>query len=123
MTDEEIFHVRRLTGYMLLGAAGLVWLTATMTSPHGQSASAPGADFVKQTVAVFARNASLGTLLLVMLSAFALFWRRPPRRTAADLVPVAAMALLAATSFYQLVWIETEVLDAETQAVSEDART
>lgn len=122
MTDEEIGQTRRITGYVLLGSAALVWLTAMMMSPHGD-ASATGVVYVKASVAVFARNASLGILLLVMLAALALFWRRKPRRNAADLIPIVLMALLAASSFYQLVWIETEVLDVDTQPAIADDRT
>ena len=105
--------MRRVGGYVLLGAAFLVWLTAIMMSPHGQSSASHNIDHVKASVAIFARNASLGTLVLLMLSAAALFWRRRPTRSARDLASIAAIALLAATSFYQLVWIETDVLHIE----------
>ena len=113
MSEEEIRKARRIAGYVLLGAALLVWLTAIMTSPHGESSASHNIDHVKAAVALYARNASLGTLVLVLLSALALFWKRRPTRTAKDVVPLAVMALLAATSFAKLVWIETDVLDVE----------
>ena len=122
MTEEEIARTRRITGYVLLGSAALVWMTAIMMSPHGEAPST-GVEHVKASVALFARNASLGILVLVLLAAAALFWKRRPERRAADLVPLALMALLAASSFYQLVWIETEVLDVETQGVTAADRT
>lgn len=122
MTDEEIAGTRRIAGYVLLGSAGLVWLTAIMLSPHGEAAPT-GVEHVKASVALFARNASLGILALILLAAAALFWKRRPQRRAADLVPLALMALLAASSFYQLVWIETEVLDVDTQGATASDRT
>ena len=122
MTRDEVATLRRAAGYTLLGAAALVWLTTIMMSPHGEAAGNHGVDHVKASVAVFARNASLGTLVLVMLSAAALFWRQKPQRRASDLVPLALMAVLALSSFYQLVWIESDVLDVEeAQGVSSES--
>ena len=120
VTPGEIAALRRAAGYALLGAAVLVWGIAIMMSPHGDGAGNNGVDHVKASVAVFARNASLGTLVLVMLAAAALFWRRRPERRAPDLVPLGLMAVLAVSSFYQLAWIETDVLDVDqAQAASE----
>ena len=113
MTAEEVARVRRFAGYGLLGAAVLIWATAIMMSPHGEASGHHGVDHVKASVALFARNAALGTLVLVLLSAAAFFWKRRPTRAAADLIPLALIALLAATSFYQLVWIETDVLEVD----------
>ena len=116
MTPQDIATVRRYAGFALLGAAVLIWSMAIMMSPHGEAAGSHGIDHVKGSVALFARNASLGTLVLVLLAAAALFWRRKPTRSAGDIVALALMALLAASSFYQLAWIETDVLDVEAQA-------
>ena len=113
MTDEDVRRTRRWLAIALLAAAVLIWAMAMMMSPHGESTNGGSVDHVKASVAIFARNAALGVLVLVMFAAALLFWRRRPDRSRFDLIAIAVMILLAGTSFYQLIWIETDVLAVE----------
>lgn len=91
-------------GSLLLFAAIIVWATALMMSPHGDS-SAPGTEHVKTVVVVFLRNSAIGTLILTAVSAWLLFPARRPRWPARDWALIGVIALLVLTSFYQLIWL------------------
>jgi len=91
-------------GGLLLFAAVIAWGTALMMSPHGDS-SAPGTEHVKTVVVVFIRNSAIGTLVLCALSGWLLFPARRPRWPVRDMAIFALIALMVATSVYQLIWL------------------
>jgi hypothetical protein len=96
-------------GGFLLFAAVIVWGTGVLTSPHGESI-APGTEHVKTVVVIYLRNVALATIFLSALSAFLLFPARRPRAPRRDWAIGLLIALLVATSLYQLVWLKTAVL-------------
>ena len=96
-------------GGFLLFAAVIVWGTGVLTSPHGESI-APGTEHVKTVVVIYLRNVALATIFLSALSAFLLFPARRPRAPKRDWAIGLLIALLVATSLYQLVWLKTAVL-------------
>jgi hypothetical protein len=91
-------------GSLLLFAAVVAWGTALMMSPHGTSV-ADGTDHVRTVVAQFVRNSAIGTLVLCALAGWLLFPQRRPRKPRRDWAIAGVLALLVATSIYQLVWI------------------
>jgi drug/metabolite transporter (DMT)-like permease len=93
-------------GGLLLFAAVVAWATALLMSPHGQSVAA-GTEHVRTVVAIFVRNSAIGTLLLCALSGWLLFPARRPRKPARDWAIIGVLALLVATSIYQLFWIRS----------------
>ena len=113
MTDEDVRKLRLWLGLAMLGAALLVWAIVIMMSPHSGNATVDGMRHVQASAALFARNGALGTLVLVLIASALLFWRRRPGRRPVDLAAIALIALLAATSFYQLLWLESDVLDVD----------
>jgi drug/metabolite transporter (DMT)-like permease len=96
-------------GGLLLFAAAIAWGTALMMSPHGQSV-AQGTEHVRTTVVTFVRNGAIGTLVLCGLSAWLLFPARRPKWPARDWALIVLLALLAGSSVYTLVWLQTSVL-------------
>jgi hypothetical protein len=98
------------TGGFLLFAAIVAWGTALMMSPHG-TAVANGTEHVRTVVALFLRNSAIGTLILCAIAGWLLFPRRRPRARRRDWGIAAVLAILVATSLYQLIWIETAVLN------------
>jgi drug/metabolite transporter (DMT)-like permease len=96
-------------GSMLLVAASVVWATTFLMSPHGQTV-AEGTEHVRTVVAIFVRNSAIGTLVLSALAGWLLFPRRRPRKPKRDWAIAAVLAILVATSIYQLIWIQTAVL-------------
>jgi hypothetical protein len=96
-------------GGFLLFAAVIVWGTGILTSPHGESI-APGTEHVKTVVVIYLRNVALATIFLSALSAFLLFPARRPRAPKRDWAIGLLIALLVATSLYELVWLKTAVL-------------
>jgi drug/metabolite transporter (DMT)-like permease len=96
-------------GGLLLFAAVIAWFTGFMMSPHGQP-SVPGTEQVRTTVATFMRNSAIGTLILCALSAWLLFPARRPKWPARDWALLGLLALLVATSVYNLIWLQTAVL-------------
>jgi drug/metabolite transporter (DMT)-like permease len=91
-------------GGLLLFAAVIAWGTALMMSPHGES-SAPGTEHVKTVVVVFIRNSAIGTLILCALAGWLLFPARRPKWPARDWAIIALLAIMAASSLYQLIWV------------------
>jgi len=91
-------------GSLLLFAAVVAWGTSLMMSPHGTSV-ADGTDHVRTVVAQFVRNSAIGTLVLCALAGWLLFPQRRPRKPRRDWAIAGVLALLVATSIYQLVWI------------------
>jgi drug/metabolite transporter (DMT)-like permease len=91
-------------GSVLLFAAVVLWATALLMSPHGKSV-AEGTEHIRTVVTTFVRNSALGTVVLCALAGWMLF---PPRRRtspARDVAIAVVLAVLLATSVYQLFWI------------------
>jgi hypothetical protein len=97
-------------GGLLLFAAVVAWFTGLMLSPHGTSAGETG-EHVRTTVVTFLRNSAIGTLALCAVSGWLLFPARRPRWPARDYSILAVIAVLAASSIYTLVWLQTSVLN------------
>jgi drug/metabolite transporter (DMT)-like permease len=97
-------------GGLLLLAAVIAWSTGFMMSPHGTAAGETG-QHVRTTVAIFLRNSAVGTLILCALAGWLLFPKRRPRWPARDYAILGIIAILVASSIYDLVWLETAVLD------------
>jgi hypothetical protein len=91
-------------GGWLLFAVVIAWGTALMMSPHGDSV-ASGTEHVRTVVVVFLRNSAIGTLTLCALSAWLLFPARRPKWPARDWAIIGVIALMVATSLYQLIWL------------------
>lgn len=108
MSNRGIGHARMFMGGLLLSAAVIAWATAFLMSPHADP-TAPGLDHVRPTIAVFLRNSAIGTLVLSALSAWLLFPTRRPRWPARDWAIIGVLAVLVASSLYQLVWVELVV--------------
>ena len=106
MSNRGIGRGRMFMGGLLLFAAVIAWATALMMSPHGQSV-AQGTEHVRTTVVVFMRNSAIGTLLLSAVAAWLLFPARRPKKPARDWIVGGILALLVATSIYQLIWLQT----------------
>jgi drug/metabolite transporter (DMT)-like permease len=96
-------------GALLLTAAALTWGTGLMMSPHGETV-ARGTEHVRTTIVTFMRNGAIGTLILTALSAWLLFPARRPRWPVRDWILIALLVLLAGSSLYTLIWLETSVL-------------
>jgi hypothetical protein len=95
-------------GGLVLFAAFIAWGTSFLMSPHSETV-AQGTEHVRTTVAVFMRNSAIGTLLLCALSAWLLFPKRRPRWPQRDYAILAVIALLAVSSVYNLIWLQTSV--------------
>ena len=91
-------------GGLLLFAAVIAWAVALWLSPHGE-AVADGTDHVRTVVAIYVRNSAIGTLVLCALAGWMLFPLRRPRSPRRDWAIAAVLAVMAATSIYQLIWI------------------
>jgi hypothetical protein len=91
-------------GSLLLFAAVIAWATALWMSPHGTEVAA-GTEHVRTVVAIFVRNSAIGTLILCALAGWMLFPQRRPRAPRRDWAVAAVLAVLVATSLYQLIWI------------------
>ncbi len=110
MNNRGIGRARMFMGGLLLFAAIVAWGTALMMSPHG-TAVAEGTEHVRTVVALFLRNSAIGTLILCTIAGWLLFPRRRPRAPRRDWGIAAVLAIMVATSLYQLIWIETAVLN------------
>ena len=93
-------------GSLLLLAAVIAWAVTLSMSPHGTSV-AEGTEHVRTVVATFLRNSAIGTLVLCALAGWMLFPRRRPRTPRRDWAIAAILAVLVATSIYQLIWIRS----------------
>jgi hypothetical protein len=90
-------------GGLLLFAAVVAWSTSILMSPHGGTV-AEGTDHVRTVVAMFIHNSAIGTLILSAISAWMLFPRRRPLNPIRDWALGITLAVLVATSLYQLIW-------------------
>ena len=109
MSNRGIGRARLFMGSLLLTAAIITWAAALLMSPHGEQ-SAAGWQQVRTTVAVFLRNSAIGTLVLSALAGWLLFPLRRPRKPVRDRIIAGVLAVLVATSVYQLIWLQTSVL-------------
>lgn len=110
MRNRGIGRGRMFMGGLLLFAAVIAWGTGFMLSPHG-SETAAGMEHVRTTVAIFMRNSAIGTLVLCALAGWLLFPARRPRWPARDYAILGTIGVLAASSIYNLIWLETAVLN------------
>jgi len=106
--NRGIGRGRLFLGGLLLFAAVIAWATGLMMSPHS-TAVAENSSHVRSSVVIFLRNSAIGTLLLCALSGWLLFPARRPRWPARDWAIIALIALMAATSLYQLIWLRSIV--------------
>lgn len=93
-------------GYLLLFAAVIAWSMTLWMSPHGTSV-AEGTQHVRSVVATFVRNSAIGTLILCAIAGWMLYPERRPRAPRRDWAIGAVIAILVATSIYQLIWIRS----------------
>ena len=96
-------------GGFLLAAAAIVWGTSLFTTPHGQS-TVEGTEHVRSAVVLYLRNVALATIFLSALSAWLLFPPRRPRAPRRDWAIGLLIAVMVATSIYQLIWLRASVL-------------
>ena len=104
MRNRGIGRARMFMGSLLLFAAVVAWGTTLMMSPHGQSV-ADGTEHVRTVVAIFVRNSAIGTLVLCAISGWLLFPLRRPRAPRRDWAIAGVLAVLVASSIYQLIWV------------------
>jgi len=104
--NRGIGRARMFVGGLLLFAAVIAWAVALMMSPHGTTV-AEGTDHVRTVVAIYVRNSAIGTLILCGLAGWMLFPIRRPRSPRRDWTIGAVLAVLVATSIYQLIWIRS----------------
>ena len=109
MRNRGIGRARMFMGALLLLAAIITWATGLMMSPHGDVV-AKGTEHVRTTVVTFMRNGAIGTLVLCGLAAWLLFPARRPKWPARDWALIVLLVLLAGSSIYTLVWLQTAVL-------------
>ena len=93
-------------GGLLLFAAVIAWATTLMMSPHGSSV-ADGTQHVRTVVVTFVRNSAIGTLVLCAIAGWLLFPLRRPRAPRRDWAIAAMLAVLVATSLWQLIWVRS----------------
>jgi hypothetical protein len=93
-------------GSLLLFAAVIAWAMTLWMSPHG-TAVASGTEHVRIVVATFVRNSAIGSLILCAIAGWMLFPQRRPRAPRRDWAIGAILAVLVATSLYQLIWIRS----------------
>jgi len=106
--NRGIGRARMFFGGLLLFAAVIAWGTAVMMSPHGK-AVVDGTEHVRTAVVTFLRNSAIGTLVLCAIAGWLLFPTRRPRWPARDWAIIGLIAIMAATSLYQLFWLRSVV--------------
>ena len=106
MSNRGIARGRMFLGGMLLFGAVIAWSVSLMMSPHGSSV-AEGTEHVKTLVVHFLRNSALGTIALCALAAWLLFPARRPSTPKRDWAIGIVLAVLVATSVYQLIWVRS----------------
>ena len=104
--NRGIGRARIFMGSLLLFAAVIAWSMTLWMSPHGTSA-AEGTDHVRTVVATFVRNSAIGTLILCAIAGWMLYPQRRPRAPKRDGAIAGVIAILVATSIYQLIWIRS----------------
>jgi hypothetical protein len=104
--NRGIGRARMFMGGLLLFAAVIAWSVALMMSPHGREV-VEGTEHIRPVVADYVRNSAIGTLVLCALAGWMLFPQRRPRSPRRDWAFAAVLAVLAASSIYQLIWIRS----------------
>ena len=102
-------RARMFVGGFLLAAAVIVWGTGVLTTPHGSSI-ADGTEHVRTTVVIYLRNVAVATVAMSALAAILLFPLRRPRMPRRDWALGLLIALLIASSLYQLAWLQFSVV-------------
>ena len=108
--NRGIGRARMFFGGFLLIAAVITWATSAWLNPYS-SESAAGIEGVRESVVVFVRNSAIGTLLITALAAWMLFPARRPRAPWRDRGLLAVIAILVVGCVYQLVWLQTSVVN------------
>jgi len=108
--NRGIGRARMFFGGFLLVAAAITWGTAALLNPMGDE-SAAGIEGVRETVVTLIRNTAIGTLMLSALAGWLLFPARRPRAPWRDRALLAVIGLLVAGSIYQLIWLQTSVVN------------
>ena len=93
-------------GGLVLLTAIITWGIANWLNPYGESTAAD-TEYVRSTVALVMRNGAIATLGMCALAAYLLFPARRPRWPARDWAIIGVLAVLAASSLYRLVWLQT----------------
>ena len=106
MSNRGVTRGRMFVGGFLLFAAVIAWSTGIFTSPHGDTV-AKGTEHAKTVVVIYIRNIALATIFLSAVSAWLLFPARRPRAPRRDWAIGILIAVLIATSLYQLVWLRS----------------
>ena len=106
MRTRGIARGRMFLGALILFAAVIAWFTALMMSPHGQTV-AEGTEHIRGTVVTFVRNSAIGTLILAAVAGWLLFPSGRPKAPRRDWAIAAVLAVLVATSLYQLFWLNS----------------
>ncbi len=109
MSNRGIGRARMFVGGFLLAAAVIVWGTGVLLSPHGDS-GARDSETVSAAVVIFLRNSAYATLALAAVSAVLLFPTRRPRAPRRDWAVGILIAVLIASSLYQLLWLRAAVV-------------
>ncbi|MFL6760844.1 hypothetical protein [Sphingomonas sp.] len=104
MSNRGIGRARMFMGGLLLFATVILWMLGLWMSPHGESV-AVGTEHVRPVIVRYIRNNAIGTLVLCALSGWLLFPARRPKWPARDWAIVGLIALMVATSLYQLIWL------------------
>jgi uncharacterized membrane protein YidH (DUF202 family) len=110
VSNRGIGRGRIFVGEFLLLAAVIVWATALLMGPHGSN-TARGTEYVRSIVSSFLAHSAIATLALAAIAGWLLFPARRPRKPLRDWSLIAVIAVLAGTSIYQLVWLQTAVVD------------
>jgi len=108
--NRGIGRARMFVGGFLLAAAVIVWGIGILTSPRGEGLT-EGLDNVRTAVVIYLRNSAFATVGLSALAAVLLFPARRPKMPRRDWAIGILIAVLVATSLYQLVWLQTSVLN------------
>lgn len=93
-------------GGILLMAAVVTWAIGLMMSPH-DSTTSTGVDHVRGVIVTFAWKSAIGTIVLSALSGWLLFPNARPRKPRRDYALLALLALMVATSLYQIFWLRS----------------
>jgi hypothetical protein len=106
--NRGIGHARMFFGGLLLFATVILWMLGLWMSPHGPSVAA-GTEHVRPVIVSFIRNSAIGTLVLCALSGWLLFPARRPKWPARDWAIIGLIAIMVASSLYELIWLRSVV--------------
>ena len=101
MRNRGIGRGRIFLGELLLLTAVIAWFTGLWLSPETPNTTA-GIEGVRGTVVTVIRNSAFATLALCALAGWLLFPNPRPRKPLRDWAIAAVIAVLVASSLYQL---------------------